>query len=391
MTPVPRLRAYSGPTLLSYGFRPFFLLGACYAALAILAWLPMFYGELVIATAFSPRDWHVHEMLYGYIPAVMTGFLLTAIPNWTGRLPLQGWPLLILVIAWSAGRVAVTLSAEIGWLTAALIDSSFLLLVVAATAREIIAGRNWRNLKVLIPVTILGFGNAAFHIEAHMNGAADYGIRVGIAGVLVLIMVIGGRLIPSFTRNWLVRENPGRLPVPFGKFDAVVIALSAAALALWVVVPFDRATAAGLLAAGALQTLRLARWAGERTLRDRLVLVLHVAYAFVPVGFVLVGFSALGLVVPSAGLHAWMVGAAGMMTLAVMTRASLGHTGHELIASIPTQLIYASVFIAVVARICAALEPYWSKPMLHVAAFAWTAAFLGFSVVYGPKLWHRKT
>ena len=216
MTPIPRLRDYSGPALLSYGFRPFFLFGACYAALAILAWLPLFYGEIALATAFSPRDWHVHEMLYGYIPAVVTGFLLTAIPNWTGRLPLQGWPLLVLVIVWAAGRVAVTLSAEIGWLAAALIDSSFLLLVVAATAREIIAGRNWRNLKVLIPVTILGLGNAGFHIEAHVLGAADYGIRVGIAGVLVLIMVIGGRLIPSFTRNWLARENPGRLPVPFG-------------------------------------------------------------------------------------------------------------------------------------------------------------------------------
>ena len=200
--------------MLSYGFRPFFLFGACYAALAILTWLPLFYGELALATAFSPRDWHVHEMLYGYIPAVVTGFLLTAIPNWTGRLPLQGWPLLVLVIVWAAGRVAVTLSAEIGWLAAALIDSSFLLLVVAATAREIIAGRNWGNLKVLIPVTILGLGNAAFHVEAHVFGAADYGIRVGIAGILVLIMVIGGRLIPSFTRNWLARENPGSAAGP---------------------------------------------------------------------------------------------------------------------------------------------------------------------------------
>ena len=218
MTPVPRLRAYAGPALLSYGFRPFFLFGACYAALAILVWLPLFDGEIALATVFSPRDWHVHEMLYGYIPAVVTGFLLTAIPNWTGRLPLQGWPLLGLVIAWAAGRVAVTLSAETGWLAATLIDLSFLVLVVAATAREIIAGRNWGNLKVLIPVTILGLGNAAFHVEAHILGAADYGIRVGIAGILVLIMIIGGRLIPSFTRNWLARENPGRLPVPFGRF-----------------------------------------------------------------------------------------------------------------------------------------------------------------------------
>ena len=390
MAPIPRLSAHFGPALLSYGFRPFFLFGAGYAALAILAWLPLFYGEVVLATAFSPRDWHVHEMLYGYIPAVVTGFLLTAIPNWTGRLPLQGWPLLILVIAWAAGRVAVTLSAEIGWLAAALIDSGFLLLLVAATAREIIAGRNWGNLKVLIPVTILGLGNAGFHVEAHMRGAADNGVRVGIAGVLVLIMVIGGRLIPSFTRNWLARQNPGRLPIPFGKFDAAAIAVSAAALALWIVTPFGRATAVALFAAGVFQALRLARWAGDRTLRDRLVFVLHVAYAFVPVGFVLTAFGAIGLVVPSAGLHAWMVGAAGMMTLAEMTRATLGHTGHELVASVPTQFIYAAVFIAAVARICAAVEPSWSEPELYVAAFAWTAAFLGFGIVYGPMLWGPK-
>jgi uncharacterized protein involved in response to NO len=112
-----------------------------------------------------------------------------------------------------------------------------------------------------------------------------------------------------------------------------------------------------------------------------------VAYSFVPVGFVLAGLGAIGLVVPSAGLHAWMVGAAGMMTLAVMTRATLGHTGHELIASVQTQLIYASVFVAAVARICAALEPRWSEPELYVAAFAWTVAFLGFSIVYGPMVW----
>jgi len=383
MAPTPRLSAHVTSVLLSYGFRPFFLFGACYAALAILTWLPMFYGEIALATAFSPRDWHVHEMLYGYIPAVVTGFLLTAIPNWTGRLPLQGWPLLILVIVWAVGRGAVTVSAEIGWLAAALIDSSFLLLVVAATAREIIAGRNWRNLKVLIPVTILGLGNAAFHVEAHVFGAADYGIRMGIAGILVLLMVIAGRLIPSFTRNWPSRENPGRLPLPFGRFDAAAIVLSGAALTFWVVEPFGKVTAAGLFAAGLLQALRLGRWAGDRTLRDRLVFVLHVAYAFVPAGFVLTALSAIGLVVPSAGLHAWMVGAAGMMTLAVMTRATLGHTGHELIASAQTQLIYAAVFIAAVARICAALEPRWSELELHIAAFAWAAAFLGFAIVYG--------
>src|SRR5450631_3951770 len=166
MNPVPRLRDSRGPALLSYGFRPFFLFGAFYAGLAVLAWLPMFKGELELSTALSPIDWHVHEMLYGYLPAVVTGFLLTAIPNWTGRLPIQGMPLLVLVSVWVVGRACVTFSAETGWLLAAIVDASFLALVVAATAREIVVGKNWRNLRVVGLVTFLLVGNVAFHVEA---------------------------------------------------------------------------------------------------------------------------------------------------------------------------------------------------------------------------------
>src|SRR5881392_4045174 len=138
---VSRPRVYQGWPLLAAGFRPFFLLGSIYAGLAILVWLPIFYGELKLVSAFAPRDWHVHEMLYGYLPAVITGFLFTAIPNWTGRLPIRGTPLLVLVIVWIAGRLCVTFSAETGWLAAMLVDASFLLLIAAAAAREILAGR----------------------------------------------------------------------------------------------------------------------------------------------------------------------------------------------------------------------------------------------------------
>lgn len=386
MNPVPRLRDYRGPVLLSYGFRPFFLLGAIYAGLGILAWLPMFDGELVLSTAFGPIDWHVHEMLYGYLPAVVTGFLLTAIPNWTGRLPIQGTPLLMLVAVWLAGRVAVTFSAEIGWLLVVIIDVSFLILVVAATAREIVVGKNWRNLRVIAMVTLLLAGNIAFHLEAHFNGSAEYGARIGIAATVLLIVVIGGRIIPSFTRNWLARENPGRLPVPFARFDVAVILLSAATLALWTAQPVGRITAAALASVGALHIVRLARWAGDRTWRDRLVLVLHVGYAFVPLGFLLAGAAAAAMVPADTGTHAWMVGAAGTMTLAVMTRASLGHTGNALNASAVTQAIYAAVVIAALARICSSLEPAFSEPLLHVAAIAWVAAFFGFAGSFGPLL-----
>ena len=385
-TPVPRLRLYQGPAVLSYGFRPFFLLGAIYAGLAVLVWLPVFLGELTLTTAFAPRDWHVHEMLYGYLPAVITGFLFTAIPNWTGRLPIQGSPLLVLVIVWILGRIAVTCSAEIGWLAAMLVDVAFLALITAAAVREILAGENWRNLKVVVLVALLLAGNVAFHIEAHVNGAADYSIHAGIAIVLMLIVLIGGRIIPSFTRNWLVRENDGRLPSPFARFDIAVVILSAATLLTWTFRPEGSLTGAMCALVGLLHVIRLGRWAGDRTFREPLVLILHIGYAFVPLGFLLVAASAAGLVPDSAGIHAWMAGAAGVMTLAVMTRASLGHTNQPLTASFWTQGIYVAIVIAALARICAVVTPAWSGPLLHLAATAWVLAFWGFAVCFGPLL-----
>ena len=386
MTTVPTRQSYDGPVLFANGFRPFFLLGSIYAGLAILVWLPVFYGEITLTSAFAPRDWHVHEMLYGYLPAVITGFLFTAIPNWTGRLPIRGTPLLVLVVVWIAGRLGVTFSAETGWLAAMLVDASFLALVAAAAAREILAGRNWRNLNVVMLVLLLLAGNVAFHLEAHFHGAADIGIRVGIAVVVLLISLIGGRIVPSFTRNWLVRENPGRLPVPFGRFDMIVVAVGALALASWVVAPDSHFTGAALALAGLLHLVRLGRWAGDRTARERLLLILHVGYLFVPLGFLLNAASAFELVPAGAGIHAWMVGAAGIMTLAVMSRATLGHTGQQLTASFATQAIYVAIIVAALSRICAVIEPAHSEPLLHVAAFAWAAAFIGFAVVYGPLL-----
>jgi len=384
-SPVPRLRRYQGPAILSHGFRPFFLLGAIYAGLAILVWLPVFFGQLTLWSVFAPRDWHVHEMLYGYLPAVITGFLFTAIPSWTGRLPLQGRPLLVLVIVWLLGRFAVTCSAGIGWLAAMLIDISFLALIAAATGREIFAGRNWRNLKVVALVVLLLIGNIAFHLEAHFSGTADYGIRVGIAVVVLLIMVIGGRIIPSFTRNWLARENPGRLPSPFGKFDMAIVIFSAATLLVWVVRQDGGLVGILLAVAGGLHVIRLGRWAGDRTLKERLVLILHVGYAFIPAGFLLASAAAFDLVPASAAIHAWMAGGAGVMTLAVMTRASLGHTGQQLISSWSTQGIYVAIVIAALARIVAAIVPGWNV-LLDLAALAWVIAFFGFAVFYGPLL-----
>jgi uncharacterized protein involved in response to NO len=386
MATMAKLRAYRGPAIFSHGFRLFFLFGAIQSGLMIPLWLAVFTGEMSLPTAFAPRDWHVHEMLFGYVGAVIAGFLLTAVPNWTGRLPIQGVPLAVLFATWLAGRFAVTHSGKIGWAAAMALDCLFLVLFAAAAAREIVAGRKWTNLKVVGIVSFLAAANIAFHVEAHLAGVAEYSTRAGIALVVTLVGVIGGRIVPSFTRNWLARQQPGRLPIPFGRFDAAVMVAGVIALLVWIVMPTGWIAAAALGFAGAFHLVRMLRWAGERTLSDRLVLILHIGYAFVPVGYILTALSALDLVAPGAGVHAWTGGAIGTMTIAVMTRASLGHTGQALSASHGTQAIYLAVVVAAILRVCASLVPSYSEILMILAGAAWSFAFLGFAVIYGPLL-----
>jgi uncharacterized protein involved in response to NO len=318
----------------------------------------------------------------------MTGFLLTAIPNWTGRLPLQGKPLLGLVALWTAGRLAVAVSANTGWLAAALIDCSFLAAVAFAAGREIVAGSNWRNLKVLVAVSILLIANIGFHLEAHYAGLSDVSRRLGIAGAILLIMMIGGRIIPSFTRNWLAQEGSARLPAPFSRFDAASIAVAAAALVLWVAIPDAVMTGVAMVGAALVQTARLSRWVGLRTLPNPILFVLHAGYGFIPVGFALL---AAGVFLPdfpaAAGIHALGAGAIGTMTLAVMVRATLGHTGQQIAAGYGGCAIFGAVLAAAVVRIGAVFaSPEAMDMLLHASAFLWAAAFIGFAARFAPSL-----
>jgi uncharacterized protein involved in response to NO len=387
-----QIRAYQGVALFSYGFRPFFLFGAAWSAVAVALWLPMLSGHLALPTALSPIDWHVHELIYGYVPAIVAGFLLTAVPNWTGRLPVVGTHLAVLVLIWVAGRVAVATSALLTPVVAAAIDVLFLVALGAVVGREIVAGKNWRNLKVLAAVAVLFAGNAVFHWEAITGRGGGYGMRIGVAATLMLIMLVGGRIIPSFTRNWLAKRKAGRLPVAFDKADMGIMAANGVALLAWIAWPDREATAWLAIAAAALNVWRLSRWAGERTIAEPLVLILHVAFVFIPVGFVLLALAILSpsQVAATGALHGWTAGAIGLMTLAVMTRASLGHTGQALTATPAIQAIYIAAAISALARIVAAFH-LWREPMLHLAATAWVAAFVGFVVVYGPLLVRRRS
>ncbi|MCC6888840.1 MAG: NnrS family protein [Hyphomicrobiales bacterium] len=380
-------RGRAVPALLSYGFRPFFLFAALWAALAMALWLPMLSGHLALPSALAPIEWHVHELVYGYVPAVIAGFLLTAVPNWTGRRPIAGGMLLLLVLIWAAGRLAILTSGVIGAVVAAIVDLLFIPVLGIVVAREIVAGNNRRNLRVLALAALLMLGNLLFHLESIAGLGRGYGIRLGIAAIILLISLIGGRIIPSFTHNWLARRGASRLPSPFDRFDAIVMAITALTLLSWVVLPEATTTAALALLAGLLNAARLVRWAGAGTAAEPLVLILHVAFAFVPVGFLLL---ALGIVAPAVvtatgAVHGWTAGAIGLMTLAVMTRASLGHTGQPLTATVPVQLIYLAAIIAALARIVAAFGVL-REPMLHLSATAWILAFAGFAAVYAPLL-----
>jgi uncharacterized protein involved in response to NO len=350
-------------------------------------WIGALTGLWTIPSAFGPVEWHAHEFLWGYLSAVVAGFMLTAVPNWTGRLPIVGRPLALLWSSWAIGRLAVFFSAGLPAALTAGLDLLFLALLIFMLGAEIVAGRNWRNLKVLLLVSLLLAGNALFHVE-NMSGEAlspGYGIRLGIAGAILLITVIGGRIIPSFTRNWLARRAPGRLPEAFGNADKAAIAVTAAALFLWVALPGGLVTGWGLLAAGVANLLRLARWAGWRTMPEPLVSILHAAYLFVPLGFLLVGGAILwpDRVPQSTALHAWTAGAIVLMTLAVMTRAGLGHSGMPLTADRRISAIYLLAITAALSRIGAGFLPEASW-LTHVAALSWILAFLLFTAVYGP-------
>ena len=230
-------RAWRGVALLSRGFRPFFLGAGVWALVGMALWPAVFSGAVTIPTAFSAVDWHAHEMIFGYGGAVVAGFLLTAIPNWTGRLPVAGVPLAALAALWAAGRIAVFASAPIGRTAAAAVDAGFLVVFAALVAREVVAGKNWRNLKVAVLVLALALANVAFHVEDAREGLAEFSIRAALGLIVMLILLIGGRVTPSFTGNWIARMGAGARPVPFGRPDGVVMALSGFALLAWVAAP----------------------------------------------------------------------------------------------------------------------------------------------------------
>ncbi len=388
MLALRRRREASSHPFFRGGFRPFFFGGPAWAVIALTLWLLALAGVLTLPAAVDPLAWHRHEMLFGFVGAVVAGFLLTAIPNWTGRLPIAGLPLAGLFGVWVSARLALLFSSVVSVPTAAVLDVGFFLALALLAAREVLQANN-RNLPVVGLVLMFGLADALDYLcIAGTIPVPDLGWQLATAIVLVLISVIGGRIIPSFTRNWMTKQRIGGvLPTQPGRFDLFVIAATALALLAWISGPEGTAIGAVLAIAGLLQGLRLFRWRGYRTLRDPLVAILHVGYAWVPIGLVLLGLAVAGVLPRSAAIHAITAGAMTTMILAVMTRASLGHTARELRASSLTVAVYALVTTGAIVRVSASLQLLDYRLGLDLAGIAWGGALLLFLVAYAPVLW----
>jgi uncharacterized protein involved in response to NO len=271
-TPIPRYRASAGPAVFTQGFRPFFLLAGVWAVVALILSLAMMTGRLALPTAFDPIAWHAHELLFGFVTAAVAGYLLTTIPNWTGHLPLQGLPLAGLVCLWLAGRVAVAGSELIGAEPAAAVDLSFLLVLAATVLREIVAGRNWHNLPMILVVGLLFLCNMFSHAQAIGDADGDgLAQRLAIGVVVMLIALVGGRIIPSHTRNWLVKSRPGTLPAPPGAFDRACLIVTLIGLGCWIVAPGSALMPAFAGVAALFNFARLLRWRGHAASGEALV------------------------------------------------------------------------------------------------------------------------
>jgi uncharacterized protein involved in response to NO len=379
------------PFILKQGFRPFFFGGAFWAVVAIVLWLAMLTGSVALPIAIDPLAWHQHEMLFGFASAIIAGFLLTAIPNWTGRLPVAGIPLAGLAGLWLTGRLAQAFSGVIGVVPAAVVDASFLILLTALTGYEIVIGKNGRNVLVVVLIGLLAGANVLFHLEQVSSMVPDgTGARQAMAVIGMLIALIGGRVLPSFTRNWLAKQKAEVLPAAFDRYDRAVLIVLALALLGFVTAPDAVFTGLLLAVAGLLHLVRLSRWCGWSTRREPLVWSLHAGYLWFAVGVTMLGLAVLvpGMDRPSA-VHALTAGGFGTMMLAVMTRASLGHSGRPLAADRLTTTIYAAVILGALGRVASALMS--GQAWLIGMGLLWASAFLLFVVGYGPLLWgvHR--
>ncbi len=371
--------------LLSYSFRIFFLLGCLWAIAVMLLWTLALLKIGPIASIPNLVYWHAHEMLFGFVLAIIAGFILTAVAQWTGRDRVHGAALGWLATTWLAGRIAMMFTGEWPATVIAIADLCFPCLLTFLFGREVIAGGNPRNIPVVVIIGILAILNGLFHFGTGLDRAS---LLLTVYVVLALVTVISGRIIPAFTANWL--RNHGHpedaMPHIVPAIDVAVLILTTVTGVALTFLPTSPITGIAAFITACVHALRLSRWSGLHTFGEPLLFILHVAYAWIPIGYALAGIAVFGGYLPTVAMHALTIGGIGGMVLAMTTRVSLGHTGRPLHARRITVIAYCMLILTVATRLSGPLLGELYIQTVETAAIGWMLTFLLFFWVYWPVL-----
>ncbi|WP_371227262.1 NnrS family protein [Roseovarius sp. 2305UL8-3] len=378
-------------------YRIFFLCAGLYAVLALLVWEAWLgaqaAGSSVLALPFAPPPhlWHAHEMIFGYASAALGGFFLTAVPNWTGSKAVGHVFVWLVVACWLAGRVVMWLSGALPPLAVAVIDLAFLPLLGLKIALMLIKRPKRQNVAFLVFLSLIWVGNLMVHLE--WMGLSDdtlyNGLRVGLIGLCLMIAVLGGRVTPAFTRNAMKKAGVVEADWPNSRKPVDMVAMAGMALllpGLLFGLP-DMLVGAVALVAGIAQMVRVLFWRPLWTLNQPILWALHLAMLMLGLGMVLWGLSLFGAGSEVAAIHVLGIGAVGGMTLAVMSRAVLGHTGRALQAPSAVALAYGLIALAAGLRwLATGLGEDWYFPAVLLTGGLWISAFMLYLVALWPAL-----
>ncbi|HZW21165.1 NnrS family protein [Noviherbaspirillum sp.] len=361
------------------GFRPFYLLAAAFAAISVPLWIARYFGNLG-ALARVDLNWHMHEMVFGFAIAVIIGFVFTAGRNWTGLWTPRRGHLAALAGLWIAGRIAMLFAPP---LLAAAVDLLFLPLAAYPIYSVLHRTGNKRNMFLVGLLALLTLINALFHasVLGWLQMSSVTPVQAAILVIVMIESVIGGRVIPGFTANAI----QGAKPVTNEKRDKISIALTAMAAVAWVANLPGPLAGAIAVAAAAAQATRVAGWMPHVTLRKPILWILHLSYAWIPVGLLMLGLASWGMTTSSAAFHVLTIGSMAGLIIGMITRTALGHTGRPLNAGSSELVMYVLIQLGVIARMLAAANVLRSEMLVATAAF-WSAAFVLYVIVYGPYL-----
>lgn len=382
-------------TLLSNGFRLLFLCVGVAGVILIGLWLAILKGFWYAGSIAVPlAQWHAHEMLFGFVGAAIGGFLLAAVSKWTNRLPVSGAPLALLVLCWVLGRAVMLSSALLPYGIVTAIDLLYGVLLVYLLGREIALGGNKRNYKIVIMLGLFTVFNLLFHIGVKYGAEySEMALRGVMMQICVMIGLIGGRITPSFTRNYLVQKNQPAsdtdkpLPTLFNRLDMSVSILLVVAAISWISMPVHPLTGGLLCLSGVAQWARISRWQGLQIVSEPLLWILHLAFVWLGVGLILLGLSAFEWINVSAGLHAVGIGAMASMILGVASRAALGHTQRPLVAGRLMSTVFVLISTTALLRTAASFSGGVAYDHLVITAGGiWLLALILFCIRYVPIL-----